>query len=140
MEAARDDDEKSSDNSDNFLEKADRAIERLRNKQVFSSPHDDDDDDDENIESRSDSELANATRMESSRLGGVLSHIHVLSRAPAQPHVSVTSSEGRRVYLRLRDGNRWEKSSHSDSRAASRQLLSVPYAELKARVEEKVSI
>ena len=30
----------------------------------------------------------------------------VLSRAPPCPHVTVTSSDGRRVYLRIKDGGR----------------------------------
>lgn len=72
------------------------------------------------------------------RLGRQVSHIHILSRAPAGPHVSVTGCEGDRVYLRLRDAGAgskkaWEKFRHRKG------LLTVPFAELKANVEEEVS-
>lgn len=69
--------------------------------------------------------------------GKLVSHIHVLSRTPAGPHVTVTSSEGNTVYLRLREGSAGKKPRESLHRR--RGLLTVPFAELKASVEEEVS-
>ena len=37
---------------------------------------------------------------------GSLAHSRVLSRAPSCPHITVTGSDGRRVYLRIKDGGR----------------------------------
>ena len=73
-----------------------------------------------------------------------LSHLHVLSRPPAGPHVSVTSSEGERVYLRLKDAGVGGKSGSGRGRSQTptrvwKQLLSVPFAELKSSVLEEVS-
>lgn len=66
-----------------------------------------------------------------------LSRACVLPRAPACPHLSVTGSEGRRVYLRIMDVESRERCkglSHSGLK-----LLTVPFAELKAGVEEEVN-
>lgn len=71
-----------------------------------------------------------------------LSHLHVLSRAPAGPHITVTSSEGDRVYLRLRDddfGARKKGGMACSIVRSRKQLLTVPFAELKASVEDEVS-
>ena len=66
-----------------------------------------------------------------------VSHIHILSRAPAGPHVSVTSSDGDTVYVRLRDDRAGGKPREGFYRR--RGLLTVPFAELKASVDEEVS-
>ena len=70
-----------------------------------------------------------------------LSWTCVLPRAPTCPHLSVTGSEGKRVFLRIMDvesvdiRERCKVVSHSWLK-----LLTVPFAELKAVVEEEVSI
>lgn len=63
-------------------------------------------------------------------------HIHVLSRAPAGPYITVTGSEGDRVFLRLRDHG-LGKAAQMRSRLR-KGLLTVPFAELKASVEDEV--
>ena len=61
---------------------------------------------------------------------------HVLSRAPPGSCITVTGSNGKRVYLRCRAA----AVSNSAARSYSRfQLLSVSFTELKATVEEEVS-
>ena len=81
---------------------------------------------------------SNSSQMSSECQGsnrlGQLSHLHVLTWVPTGPHISVTSSEGCRVYLRL-------KNCDTDSMKKNKtysSLLSVPFAELKANVEEEV--
>lgn len=66
-----------------------------------------------------------------------VTHIHVLSRAPAGPHLTVTSSDGDTVYLRLRDDNA-KGMKPREGFHHRRGLLTVPFAELKASVEEEV--
>ena len=71
-------------------------------------------------------------------------HVHALSRQPPGPHISVTSSEGERVYLRLRDagggGGRGGGGGGGGGRErmGHKGLLAVPFAEVKASVEEEV--
>lgn len=77
-------------------------------------------------------------RRSTARLGRRASHLHILSRAPAGPHVTVTGSEGDRVYLRLRDAGTGSKKTREGFRH-HKGLLTVPFAELKAGVEEEVS-
>ena len=62
----------------------------------------------------------------------------VLKRAPLGSYITVTSSEGDRVYLRLKSrGN--ESSQSGFLRAQSGlQLLKIPFSELKETVEEEV--
>ena len=131
------------DSDDDLLEKAEETLENLRKaRSSCSNPcsdvfnHDDDDSD----MPTSDANFSQISPS-GSRLRQTSSHIHVLSRAPACPHLSVTSSEGHRVYLRLRETNdptraRKMAQAHSHSR---KQLLKIPFTELKASVEEEVS-
>ena len=59
--------------------------------------------------------------------------LYALSRAPPGRHVTVTSSDGARVYLRMDKGQRSDVGFSFNS-----QLLSAPIAELRAAVEEEV--
>ncbi len=57
----------------------------------------------------------------------------VLYRAPAEPHMTVTGSNGTRVYLKM------DQNQRSTSRQSfTSQLLTTPIAELRERVEEEV--
>ena len=59
----------------------------------------------------------------------------VLKRAPAGAHVTVTGSDGTRVYLRLsKEPNKQDK----QERPKRYQLLSVPFYQLRHEVESKV--
>ncbi len=94
----------------------------------------------------------NSSQMLSGRSGsGQGARIRVLRRAPPGPHVSVTSGEGERVYLRIReDGDGGSSGGGGGGGAARRkacsrswnqkQFLTVPFAELKATVEEEVCV
>lgn len=87
--------------------------------------------------------LAAPSRSRRSQQASSLSRVHVLTRAPAGPHVTVTNGEGERVYLRLRgEGGKGEGPGHSGARMQRRrrhqQLLTVPFSQLKASVEEEV--
>ncbi len=59
----------------------------------------------------------------------------VLHRAPTGAYMTVTGSNGTRVYLRMDQGQR---SISQRSFGASSQLLTTPIAELRDRVEEEV--
>ena len=59
----------------------------------------------------------------------------VLKRAPAGDHVTVTGSDGTRVYLRL--SNDFKKQNKQE-RPRRYQLLSVPFYQLRHEVESKV--
>lgn len=59
----------------------------------------------------------------------------VLKRAPAGDHVTVTGSDGTRVYLRLSDDI---KKQNKQERPKRYQLLSVPFYQLRHEVESKV--
>ena len=61
--------------------------------------------------------------------------LHVLSRAPAGPYMTVTGSNGTRVYLRMGKG----QGSTLQKSFVTSQLLSAPIAELRERVEDEVS-
>ena len=60
----------------------------------------------------------------------------VLKRAPAGDHVTVTGSDGTRVYLRLSNDL---KKQNKQERPKRYQLLSVPFYQLRHEVESKVS-
>lgn len=60
--------------------------------------------------------------------------LYALSRAPPGGHVTVTSSDGSRVYLRMDKGQK----SETEFSFLNSQLVSVPIAELRAAVEEEV--
>lgn len=66
------------------------------------------------------------------------SHCHVLSRAPPGSSVTVTGSDGKRVYLRLRAGL-GSKGKAQKNPLSRLQLLTIPFSQLKATVEEEVS-
>lgn len=59
----------------------------------------------------------------------------VLRRAPAGDHVTVTGSDGTRVYLRLKSES---KKQDKQDRPKRYQLLSVPFYQLRHEVESKV--
>ena len=59
----------------------------------------------------------------------------VLKRAPAGAHVTVTGSDGTRVYLRLSSDL---KKQNKQERPKRYQLLSVPFYQLRHEVESKV--
>ena len=116
-----------------LLERADSVLERLRNNRP-SSPID---------MYNSDLDLLNSNLSNSdlptSEPAPRLRHIHVLSRAPPTPHVSVTSAEGERGYIRLREEGVGVRGRERKGLGLScKQLLTVPFAELKATVEEEV--
>lgn len=60
----------------------------------------------------------------------------VLKRAPLGSYITVTSSEGDRVYLRMKSKGPESNQSHIHS---GLQLLSIPFSELKESVEEEVN-
>lgn len=60
----------------------------------------------------------------------------VLRRVPAGAHMTVTGSDGTRVYLRL---NSEHKKCDTHQRPRKYQLLSVPFYQLRYEVESKVS-
>ena len=61
----------------------------------------------------------------------------VLRRVPAGAHMTVTGSDGTRVYLRLSSEH---KKHDTHQRPRKYQLLSVPFYQLRYEVESKVSI
>ncbi|XP_064406884.1 chromosome transmission fidelity protein 18 homolog isoform X2 [Halichondria panicea] len=64
---------------------------------------------------------------------GKYRRLHVLSRAPAGPYMTVTGSNGTRVYLRMGKG----QGSTLQKSFVTSQLLSAPVTELIERVEEE---
>ena len=64
---------------------------------------------------------------------------HVLKRAPLGSYITVTSSEGDRVYLRMKSKGPESNQSGSLHTQSGLQLLKVPFSELKESVEEEVN-
>lgn len=63
---------------------------------------------------------------------------HILKRAPLGSYITVTSSEGDRVYLRLKSNGTESNQSGFLHTHSGLQLLKVPFSELKESVEEEV--
>lgn len=63
---------------------------------------------------------------------------HVLKRAPLGSYITVTSSEGDRVYLRMKSKGAESNQSGLLHTQPGLQLLKVPFSELKESVEEEV--
>lgn len=63
---------------------------------------------------------------------------HVLKRAPLGSYIPITSSEGDRVYLRMKSKGPESNQSGSFHTQSGLQLLKVPFSELKESVEEEV--
>lgn len=84
--------------------------------------------------------VSNPSRVcESSSEGDEFSWAHVLPRAPACPHFSVTGSDGLQVFLKIRAAESVNGRERCVTRFHSKlQLLTRPFAELKATVEEEV--
>ena len=132
---------------DHLLDRADEVLERLGDTRSYGNSMDDSDllNSDSELP---DSDLTSLAAPSRRRSQQVLSRVHVLMRAPAGPHVTVTTGDGERVYLRLREEeeNRRNGSSRGDgvrmegsrTQRSHQQLLTVPFSELKANVEEEV--
>lgn len=63
---------------------------------------------------------------------------HVLKRAPLGSYITITGSEGDRVYLRMKSNGSESNQSGSFHTQSGLQLLKVPFSELKESVEEEV--
>lgn len=138
---------------DGLLDRADEVLERLGG---YGNLMDDSDpinsdllNSDLSDSELPDSDLTSLAAHSGGRSQQALSRIHVLMRAPAGPHVTVTSGEGERVYLRLKeeeegvndDGGTGHSGVRMEGRRIQRrhqQLLTVPFSDLKASVEEEV--
>ena len=68
-----------------------------------------------------------------------LQSCHVLKRAPLGSYITVTSSEGDRVYLRMKSKEPESNQSGLLHAQSGLQLLKVPFSELKESVEEEVN-
>ena len=68
--------------------------------------------------------------------GSKFNRLYALSRAPSGPHVTVTDSNGTRVYLRMKSSQQPQKKNTS----SRFQLLSVPISDLRETVEEEASV
>lgn len=125
------------DNSSNALLERFEATYRLLKQPVLSQMDDCDNSGDEALDSFDDSSdvkhrssLVSHSRLQSHR---------ILKRAPLGAYVTVTSSEGDRVYLRLKSEEKAKKSQRGLSHTPSGlQLLTVPFSQLRDSVEEEV--
>lgn len=123
-------------------EEANSILRRQEERNRLDSPDNFDDDSESlwNMDKSGPNAVCENTR---NSFSSQFSRVHVLDRVPAGPYVSVTSSEGERVYLRLRDGGAdsvtGKKGGHQVKGIRTwKHLLTVPFSQLKARVEEEV--
>lgn len=80
-----------------------------------------------------------ASELKSSSVSCPLLRSCVLKRAPPGAYVTVTSSEGDRVYLRLKSEIKTEKTLGGMlSSTCGLQLLTIPFSDLKDDMEEEV--
>ncbi len=70
--------------------------------------------------------------------GLALNKSNILTTPPPGDHVPITGSQGRRVYLLLKAIQK-AQDNRRPWLQSRRQLLTVPFSELKAAVEEEVS-